>query len=681
MFKRTFENFSRTAHKYGDIHFISFLGAILARLAYFNDNKFLPNYEQIMGAVIPVEAMKAINAVPANNLKALLDDQTLFGLLNPVNPFKNYTYDFEGKKYIDFVKMNMPQKVNAINGEVTSYLQKVNPSGQVTYISLHWSNYGEVYIVADKRMPNTIFVLFRGTYSAKTFALYAKPTSVIPLKICDTSPDTFLYGIMKPTLEMIHTITESIRYLAVNVLKQTQPDSVKIFTTGHSLGGAMCTDFTYLWTKAIKTTKFYNSGQYAIISKNVICVSLGSPRNMGELAAKSFCDLVKTGQVLYLRITSRGDPVAAVPPSQFGFEHPCSSDENMRKQVVEDCNSLLIARPFPNVNYAGNLDCTSYKTRIYLPNMLSHTVYLDIMYTKAMNPINFMRGIGTQREILRNKAGSTFARIILSIPENVSIPNLKTRLNYLNETIKKAGNNPDTNNVKERNMISNQLRQIEETGTVNFFRQIFFNVDAARTVITKDDFQLEQTLSQTSNTTNLVTQEITKEQQQAQSQGQPVPAAGGGLIDMFNQKANVVNQQVNQSLDQMKQKAANMQQQVSNIKQQATQQVNNMKQQANNAIQKKFGKKVVEDSKMTAVAFDSLIRMMKNNRLPDKAPLYGPGGPDAPITPQGMYAPNSVFANQLAPEVGCPAVPGKGGRKSKKRKRRRNRRTRRRKRI
>lgn len=48
----TISNLSRKSDKYGDVHFISFLGATLARLAYMNDNKFLTSYSQIMGPVI-----------------------------------------------------------------------------------------------------------------------------------------------------------------------------------------------------------------------------------------------------------------------------------------------------------------------------------------------------------------------------------------------------------------------------------------------------------------------------------------------------------------------------------------------------------------------------------------------------------------------------------------------------
>jgi hypothetical protein len=49
----TISNLNRKADKYGDVHFISFLGATLSRLAYFDDNKFLTNYNSIMGPVIP----------------------------------------------------------------------------------------------------------------------------------------------------------------------------------------------------------------------------------------------------------------------------------------------------------------------------------------------------------------------------------------------------------------------------------------------------------------------------------------------------------------------------------------------------------------------------------------------------------------------------------------------------
>ena len=416
----TISNFSRQTERYGDICFISFLGAILSRLAYLNDNKFLTSYNSIMGSVIHPKILQAINNVNQSNLSSLLDDQTLFGLNKGSNDiFKNFEYQYKGKNYIDFIKLNMPQNVNIINGDIAGNVSypvqgQQTPPNTVKYISIGWSNYGEIYVVADKRMPNTLFLLFRGTYSAKTAALYSKPTSIIPLTVCNDAagqPEKFLYGIFKATSEMIHTTIEAMRYLATDFLGARQPNSVKIFTTGHSLGGAMCTDFAYLWM-GIKKTAPYNATPYNVLADNIICVSLGAPRCMGSSVAEKFCKAASQNKILFLRITTNGDPVPALPP-KTGFQHPCSEDPNMRQKISEACAPQLTMRPTPNINYDGNLDCLNYKGRVYVPNLLSHTVYLDILYTKAVDIVNFLKGIGVQKEVLRGPDGSTICRLIM----------------------------------------------------------------------------------------------------------------------------------------------------------------------------------------------------------------------------------------------------------------------------
>ena len=78
MFK-TFSNLTRKADKYGDVHFLSFYGAVLSRLAYLDDNNFYKNYVSIMGPVIHEKILISINSVSSDNLQGLLDDQTLYG--------------------------------------------------------------------------------------------------------------------------------------------------------------------------------------------------------------------------------------------------------------------------------------------------------------------------------------------------------------------------------------------------------------------------------------------------------------------------------------------------------------------------------------------------------------------------------------------------------------------------
>ena len=470
----TLNNFSRKSDKYGDIHFISFLGATLSRLAYFDDNKFLKQYTSIMGPVIHPKILEGINSVDANNLRELLDDEKMFGLVanasikmggainlwgskqtkiakptdSPLEVktatkpltnieqkprgsanFDGYTYEYNGKKYIDFIALGMPQNINILNREVNGTLNYPIPGtpaspSTVKYISIGWSNYGEVYVVAYKRIPQTLFLLFRGTYSAKTAALYSKPTSIVPLTVCkdkNGNPESFLYGIFKPSSEMIHTIVEAMRYLSTTFLNATKEKPVKIFTAGHSLGGGMCTNFAYLWM-GIKKTAPYNGPEYSMLADNIICISLGSPRCMSSSVAKKFCKFVAEGKILFLRITTRGDPVPALPP-KTGFQHPCSEDEKMRTVVSEDCNSQLIMRPTPNVNYKGDLDCQNYKTRAYIPNMASHTIYLDILHANAVDIPKFFKGMGISQEVSRGPNGSTLCRLIMG--ENITNPQTK----------------------------------------------------------------------------------------------------------------------------------------------------------------------------------------------------------------------------------------------------------------
>ena len=392
----TITNVTRESDQYGNVHFISLYGTILSRLAYFNDNKFLTNYCKIVGTVVPYSILKSINSVSTNDLQKLLNDQELYELSNSKKPLSSYTYEFGGKKYIAFNALNIPQNVNIINeeknGTVKTVVQefsapsRIIPPADVKYISIGWSSYGEIFVVADKRMPNMIFVIFRGTYSPKTAYLYTKPTSLVPLSI-GCGEEKFLYGIFKPTVSLIHTLIESIRYLASDFLKATKPNSVKVFTTGHSLGAAMCTNFAYLWV-GIRKTAPYTDAPYNILSDNIICVSVGAPKSMNKLVAQKFCGFVQEGKIVYLRITSRGDVVTGLPPfKSSGYEHPCSHDKKLREKVYENCNAKLSVI---SGNYDGPLDCQNYTPRVYAPNLLSTGIYLDILFIKAVDIEKFI---------------------------------------------------------------------------------------------------------------------------------------------------------------------------------------------------------------------------------------------------------------------------------------------------
>lgn len=414
--------------KYGNLHFISFLAVVLSRLAYCNDNAFLPNYVSIMGPIIDKKYLTAIDKIPYDQLYKLLDERTLF--------------DIE-TNYVDVLEQQIPQKINSIIGderpdkimEYTPEFNKNMTSPNVKYISIGWSNYGEIYVVADKQMPNTIFLIFRGTYSAKTFSIYSKFTALTPYSVCKTNKEEqFLYGIFKVTTELIHTIIESITYLATTHLEQTNVNSVKIFTTGHSLGGAMSTIFAYLWM-SIKKTSPYNKNPYNVLADQIICISAGSPRCMVQNVAKNFCDNVitttsKNNTILFIRIVTKGDLVTGIP-KWFGYRHPCSDDINMREQVVEECNSTMSVslnnidnKPTVfKLNYDNPLYCQANNPiRELIHDFIPHMNYLDIRFTKAVSFGNFTKGVVERTEVYRTKSDDTVCRLIMGT-YNIDIRN------------------------------------------------------------------------------------------------------------------------------------------------------------------------------------------------------------------------------------------------------------------
>jgi hypothetical protein len=606
----TISNFSRQSERYGDIHFISFLGAILSRLAYLNDNKFLTSYNSIMGSVIHPQILQAINGVDSNNLPLLLDDQTLFGLnKGPNDIFKNFEYQFKGKNYIDFIKLKMSQNVNIINGDLDGNISYPVPGQQtplnaVKYISIGWSNYGEIYVVADKRMPNTLFLLFRGTYSAKTAALYSKPTSIIPLTVCNDAagkPEQFLYGIFKTTSEMIHTTIEAMRYLATDFLGASQPNSVKIFTTGHSLGGAMCTDFTYLLMDFKKTAP-YNTAPYNILADNIICVSLGAPRCMGSSVAEKFCKAISQKKILFLRITTNGDPVPALPP-KTGFQHPCSENDKMRQQISEACAPQLTMRPTPNINYDGNLDCLNYKGRAYVPNILSHTVYLDILYTKAVDIVNFLKGIGIQKEVLRGPDGSTICRLIMG--QNGNYKAIFFDVNKARE----IPNNLD-------NTIDTQLKkpETEQVGG-GFFGSLFSSKPTPVQAQAVAPVQAQAVAPVQAQVVAPVQAQVVAPVQAQVVEAAPVQAQGVEAVQAQGVEAVPVAKAVAVEATQEKSKIPSF----------------------------KIGGPVAEDRRMTLEAFNTLIQQM----VPIKGDL-------CPLSGK-MFNP---FNNQIMPNLSCPGLIG-----------------------
>jgi hypothetical protein len=419
-FTRSNKTGASAEKNYGNVHFISFYSAVLARFAYFSDKNFLEQYNKIIGPIIPTPILTAMDSI--RDIPEILEDEITFDLNN--NPLNLPLFTYGGKKFIAFD--DMAKKINMINGEVKETYELTEDEllqrgayGNVQYISIATSNYGEIYVVADRRMPNSIWVVFRGTYSGKTAGAYTKPTSLIPLYVgnAEGKRESYLYGIFKLLTDSIHAIIEAMRYLAVNHLHAERPESIKVFTTGHSLGGALSTIFAYTWMH-VRTIAPYNTSPYDVLTSKICCVSLGSPRCVNNDISELFCGYVQREKITFLRVTTRGDPVPSMPFKAAYFSHPCSDSvsakKNLRELVSEDCNGLYkITTGKPGVYYDKSLDCSNKKGRTYLPNPLKHTIYLNILYRSAVDIQKFLKSTLSADEIQRTPNKNTECRLII----------------------------------------------------------------------------------------------------------------------------------------------------------------------------------------------------------------------------------------------------------------------------
>lgn len=454
--------------KYGSTHFISLYAVILSRLVYFDDNDFLQKYVEIFGNIIPTKLLQSINQVcKEDTAEKIKNDQEMFSLIdengkpNTISTIlgldiKNdnnrkletkYLYKHDDKYFLAFNELNIPRNVNIITGERDGEIElpyqldknKEQMNGEyVKYISISWSNYGEIFVVADKRMPNMILVLFRGTYSMKTLRISTDINNLSAKSVgCPDDNEKFLYGFYKISVEMIHTVIESMVYLATNFLG-ANPDKandnsnkITIFTTGQSLGGALCTNFAYLLCSNFFTNKVYQQAPYNIFNSKIVCISVAAPKSMSRYVTEQFEQMVNDGKIIYSRLANNGDMITALPINELNitdiynninsnnnsksdvtaYSHPfAESNEINKKDVYEKCNTNVI---YTDDDYSKNMKCVNSDDNTYNlfnnVNPLYHVVDMNISYLNvskeiiksSVKPLEVYAGAGNDAPITR----------------------------------------------------------------------------------------------------------------------------------------------------------------------------------------------------------------------------------------------------------------------------------------
>ena len=442
---------------------------------YFDDNDFLQKYVEIFGNIIPTKLLKSINQVCKEDAEKIKNDQEMFSLVdengkpNTISTIlgldiKNdnnrkletkYLYKHNDKYFLAFNELNIPRNVNIITGERDGEIElpykidknKEQMNGEyVKYISISWSNYGEIFVVADKRMPNMILVLFRGTYSMKTLRISTDINNLSAKSVgCPDDNEKFLYGFYKISVEMIHTVIESMVYLATNFLG-ANPDKandnsnkITIFTTGQSLGGALCTNFAYLLCSNFFTNKVYQQAPYNIFNSKIVCISVAAPKSMSRYVTEQFEQMVNDGKIIYSRLANNGDMITALPINELNitdiynninsnnnsnnnsnsnsnsditaYSHPfAESNEINKKDVYEKCNTNVI---YTDDDYSKNMKCVNSDDNTYNlfnnVNPLYHVVDMNISYLNvskeiiksSVKPLEVYAGAGNDAPITR----------------------------------------------------------------------------------------------------------------------------------------------------------------------------------------------------------------------------------------------------------------------------------------
>jgi hypothetical protein len=389
---------------YGEgVTLLEFICSIWSRLAYMESTNFVSHYKNIFEDSIVIDE-GGITVKTA--MESIATDSSYLTKFVKFMPFAEHVNKINGeaakvkKEYSNMVKSRSDDELNC--GDTIPLPSPEQQNLLLTTIGT--SNYSQCCVFADIRNPNMICVVFRGTYSPKSAGSYTQFTSLTPTPIHTGSKVKVLSGVYKIMIEMVHSILCAIDDLKEQLKPHIKDDKFKLIVTGHSLGGALATLFTYVY---MKTTEIDKESQ-------VTCVSLGAPRVFNEDGAKEFCKMCTNDKLfVFKRITTLNDIVPALP-KLFGYQHPCSANEQLenRTKVSLDCLaqvdnsfsmrcSTINQRMSMTPKYTLKLGCTNKKDRKKNKYGLTdspvlkvpigfHIIYLGILYAGAISLSSFM---------------------------------------------------------------------------------------------------------------------------------------------------------------------------------------------------------------------------------------------------------------------------------------------------
>ena len=150
-----------------------------------------------------------------------------------------------------------------------------------------------------------------------------------------------------------------------------QNKSIELIVTGHSLGAATATLYSYfcanLKNKICK-----------ILSLNYLCgsfnlITWGSPRVGTTPFKTSFERFINNGTIKHIRAKSDGDIITEIPGKSTGLMNP-GGDKYSHIGIPLQCNSTI--KLSNNTNYTRPLQCSKRKEGCsIMKGMLAHNTY------------------------------------------------------------------------------------------------------------------------------------------------------------------------------------------------------------------------------------------------------------------------------------------------------------------
>lgn len=172
------------------------------------------------------------------------------------------------------------------------------------------------YVIKES---NKLILIFRGTKSLKNAMT---DLNIFKETICTNNDlnvhEKVFKGVFKLENEVLNNIIFIMNYLA------EQDNEIKdIYVSGHSLGGALATLFSYFYIGIIN--KINDDLKY--LNKNVTCITYGSPRLFNKYMDNIFSQYIDEGRIIFKRIITKGDPITMLPPKSFYFVHAGSNSK------------------------------------------------------------------------------------------------------------------------------------------------------------------------------------------------------------------------------------------------------------------------------------------------------------------------------------------------------------------